>query len=131
MSAGACPSRRYVQHLDYSTSSMFAINRRQLYKIAQRRGILAQTRGNVSQAGEMVVKSPREVNQRYRGSPQLTVDLQSFIPIYHRSREGKEDSICRVCLASVVRFKHLLMTKCLQSLHQDSASASAQRYTGD
>lgn len=77
---------------------MFAINRRQLYKIAQRRGILAQTRGNVSQAGEMAVKSPREVSQRYRGSPQLTADLQSLVSVYHRSGEGQEDSICRVYL---------------------------------
>ena len=45
----------------YPTASMFAINRRQLYQIARRRGNLGLVRGNASQAGEMAVKSPREV----------------------------------------------------------------------
>ena len=45
----------------YPTASMFAINRRQLYQIARRRGDLGWIRGNASQAGEMAVKSPREV----------------------------------------------------------------------
>ena len=45
----------------YPTATMFAINRRQLYQIAKRRGNLGWIRGNASQAGEMAVKSPREV----------------------------------------------------------------------
>ena len=45
----------------YPIATMFAINRRQLYQIARRRGNLGLIRGNASQAGELATKSPREV----------------------------------------------------------------------
>jgi hypothetical protein len=54
---------------------MFAINRRQVYRIAKRTGTLRLSRGNAYQAGEMAVKSPREVSKGSDGSPQLNVDL--------------------------------------------------------